>query len=262
MNITWSAIAGILSLIASSDSRPMTLPFHETFAGAKVDPAWTTDVSHGNTITVENGSLRIHARGSSYAHIKRPLGVDRIHASCCLKPGGGVTWATSLFLYWGPGDWCQIGVGRDGRHIFTLEMMHGIPNFDRQFPCEKSDWYPVAIELGEDVIRYQTRAPGKPWNTLAVRKAFHAWQGKPPTLLIAGKGYGTKGGDDTYPAADLNNDFSAPGDYYVSFIRDISVVRIAPERRPLDRGRETANRRPGARRVGRKGAGRSGRPDL
>ena len=146
-----------------------------------------------------------------------------------MKPDGGVTWATALFLYWGPGDWCQIGIGANGKHVFILEMMHGIPSFEQQFPCEKSDWYPLAIELGEDVIRYQTKPPGKAWNTLAVRKAFHAWQGKPPALLIAGKGYGTRGGDDMYPAADLNNDFSAPGDYSVSFIRDISVVRIAPE---------------------------------
>ena len=64
MNITWSAIVGILSLVASADNRPMTLPFHETFAGTKVDTAWTTDVSAGNTVTVENGAMR-SARVSS-----------------------------------------------------------------------------------------------------------------------------------------------------------------------------------------------------
>jgi len=89
----------------------------EDFAKPELAPAWRLNVSKGNTIVVKQGFAEIHAAENTYAHIERRLEVDRVRASCAIRPGSGISWCTSLFLYWKPGDWCQIGVipRREGR---------------------------------------------------------------------------------------------------------------------------------------------------
>ena len=87
-----------------------SLLFRDRFEGAALDSAWRWDAEKGDTFKMSSGALEIHAAVNSFAHIERPLETDLVTATCRLRSGNGISWCTSLFLYWSPGDWCQIGI--------------------------------------------------------------------------------------------------------------------------------------------------------
>ena len=88
-------LLGVASIVSAADA--LELPFFQKF-DKPLDAVWKADVSKDNKIEVADGALRISAAANTYAHIERPLGADLVRAECVLKPGGGVSWISSLFL--------------------------------------------------------------------------------------------------------------------------------------------------------------------
>jgi len=215
---------GILSS-AGHGAEPADLVWRESFAESELASDWTLDVSSGNSIATKDGLLEVRAEENAHAHIERRLGVDHVRASCGIKPGSGVSWCTSLFLYWTPGTWCQMGIipRGDGRYYacITSEGQRDEHDLTR---CRFSEWHTVAIELGKDCIRFLSRADGKTWRTELLAQRPASMTG-PPTLLVIGKGFGL---DATQP--DLDADYGDRGPFATSFVRDVVVTRTDPAR--------------------------------
>lgn len=207
--------------------------FTEPFSTPKLDPAWTVDVSPGNTITVADGALEIRAAENTFAHIERPLGADCVRAACAIRPGTGVSWCTSLFLYWGPGNWCQMGVipRGDGRYYACVTTAGRRDEHDLS-RCRFDGWCHVAIELGDDCVRFLSSADGKTWQLEALLPRPERLRG-PVGRLIVGKGFGL---DDAHP--DLDSDYGDRGPVAVSRVKGIVVMPTDPAQRkitPADR---------------------------
>ncbi len=221
---------------------PPAIPFRETFEGGVIGPAWRVDLSPGNAIDVRDGMLHISALSNTYAHIQRPLGVDLIRASCRIRPGVGVSWTASLFLYWDPGNWCQFGVlAKDGLYVAETTAGEYKEHCDFAEPSDQwhynpqtakmesgarpsgegsSDQY-VAIELGRSHIAYLSSGDGARWSTVRVTTRPQGPLSGPPALLIVGKGLTIP---RRFPAPDMNNDFSDKGQRTLAMIGEISVV--------------------------------------
>lgn len=224
---------------AAGDAMPLPVPFAERFDRAQLGAEWKADASKGNAVAIRDGALAIDARMNTYAHIERPLGVDFFRATCAIKPAAGITWCTSLFVYWDAGNWCQLGIiNRDGGRYYVMEMIDQKP-VEYEFGKRAFDaWSHVAIEAGADCIRYLTSEDGKTFKTEAVHRRPGAFV-RQPSLLIVGKGHGGPAG---YGNADLNNDYKEPGEMGRSLVRDVAVTPLewgqlratAPEREAWD----------------------------
>lgn len=197
----------------------------EDFDRPALDEPWTIDVSPGNTITLRGGAVEISAAENTYAHIDRSLGVDHVRAACRLRAGSGISWCTSLFLYWKPGDWCQIGVIPRGDGRYYVCQTTGAQRDEHDLTrCRVDAWHHVAIELGQDCVRYLTSEDGRTWRTELFLPRPPGLMG-PPALLIVGKGFGL---DASSP--DLDNDYGERGAVAVSLIDDVIVTPIDPAR--------------------------------
>lgn len=199
--------------------------FRETFAGAKMDAAWQTHCTDGGAITVHDGSSEINTDLNTYAHLSRPLGVDNVTTSARIKASqpAGVTWCTSLFIVWGAGNWCQLGMlngQAGGAAYYAVETRNGGTVENYLDPCDTSKPHYVRIQLGSDCIRYLASDDGKAWKCLRVIPRPAEFKGAPTTLVV-GKGYGR--GADPYAKSDLDNDYSDRGPKVTSQISDISV---------------------------------------
>jgi len=109
------------------------------------------------------------------------LGVDGIHASCAIKAApAAVTWCTSLFLYWDPANWCQIGIiDRNGGHYYVLEMVNRIPREYDLGGCIYDQWHYVGLEVGEDCVRYLSSDDGKEFKAQRVGRRPAEYAGAP-----------------------------------------------------------------------------------
>ncbi|MBI4878136.1 MAG: hypothetical protein HY812_00540 [Planctomycetes bacterium] len=201
------------------------LLFREDFAGAELAAPWAAHASAGNRIAVRDGHLEITARENTFAHVVRPLGQDLVRASCRIQGGTGISWAASLFLYWSPGNWCQMGVIRRTEEalFYCCEMNGGQPVEHDLACCAAGEWQHVAIELGEDCVRFLSSADGSTWSLRRLAERAVPFHG-PPALLILGKGYGRGSGE-----RDLDTDYGDPGPASVSLIADVLVRRTAPQ---------------------------------
>lgn len=217
-------IAALTCLAAAEPATPLPLPFQDDFAAAKLDPAWMIDAAEGNSVTLEQNQIKIQARTNTYAHIERPLGHDFVRVSCAVKPGAGVSWCTSLFIYWGPGQWCQFGIIADGGgSAYVTEMNAGIPTERRLSRCPADEWQWLAIELGADCVRYLRSSDGKAWTPEYVSRRTGG-ANRTPSHVIFGKGYGK--GAPPEPAPDLDNNYNNPGPMTTSYIRDVRIERL------------------------------------
>ena len=231
----------------AADTAP-NLPLEEAFGSAALDPAWKVDVSGENAVSVKDGALEIKAAENTYAHIQRALGVDHLRASCVIQAGSGVSWATSLFFYWKPGDWCQMGViPRNGGSYYMCLTAGGKRTEQDLGRCRFTDYHNLAIELGKDCIRFMSSADGKTWtNELFVSRPAELMG--PPTMLVIGKGFGV---DANSP--DLNGDYGDRGAIAVSRVRNVRVERTAPSRMTITteerRERELAGQDPLGRKI-------------
>jgi len=219
----------------------MTLPWSDVFSGTTIEAGWMVDASPGNRLTLRGGAVEITANTNTYAHLERPLGRDHVTASARLKPAPAISWTTSLFLYWDPGNWCQMGViSREGGRFYVTQMVAGRYDEYDLARCAFDEWHWVRIELGEDCIRYLSSEDGRTWTEQhgAERPAEFAG---PPALLIVGKGYSR--GVDPYAAPDLDNNYSEPGGPGVSWIDEVRVEETPAARRqaaPQERAAWTA----------------------
>lgn len=82
--------------LLSASAGPLPIPFHQSFSNAPLEAGWQADSSTGNTVSVEDGTLKIEAAINTYAHIQRHLGVDLVRVASTLKPQGGISWVCSL----------------------------------------------------------------------------------------------------------------------------------------------------------------------
>jgi hypothetical protein len=202
--------------------------------------SWTVCESEGNTISSGENGHEIKARTNTYAHLIAP-GRDFVRLSGGIKPGAGVSWCTSLFIYWGPGDWCQIGVLQEnGGTYYVTEMIAGRPTEYRLSRCDANGWCNVAVELGVDCIRYLSSPDAARWKAEMVNRRPASFNTE-PTRFMAGKGYGSGAAPAAKPY--LQNDFRDAGPVTTSQIRDLRVERTdysalratAAERQQWDR---------------------------
>ncbi|MBP7936159.1 MAG: hypothetical protein KA354_16070 [Phycisphaerae bacterium] len=237
-----------LVMPATAANLTIDLPLVESFRAPALDPAWKVDTSKDNLISVKDGSLEIKAAEHTYAHIQRPLGVDHIRASCTIQASSGVSWATSLFLYWRAGDWCQMSViSRNGGSYYVCLTANGQRTEQDLSRCRFTDFQNVAIELGDDCIRFMSSTDGKTWaNELFVPRP--AELRGPPALLVLGKGFGT---DANSP--DLNGDYGERGPVGISRVREVRVEKTEPARMKITtaerRERELASQDPLGRQI-------------
>jgi len=213
--------------VLQAGAAPLPLPFQDSFTGP-LDPAWKLDVSEGNSLKVVDGALQIAARINTYAHIERPLGVDLVRASCTLQPKGGVSWVSSLFLYWDDHNWCQVSVLEQEPSYYAVELIEGKLHEYRQSIPAASDWHHVAICLGRDCVRFQSSPDGHGWTNWLVLERPASWVGKAPASLILGKGFSRDENGQHYANSDLNNDYADPGPITISLAREVKV-EPAPE---------------------------------
>jgi len=199
------------------------IPFHQSFGSDPLDPAWKVDVSQNNTITGTTDGLRIAASVNTYAHLERLLGVDFVRAACSLKPAGGISWVSSLFLYWDARNWCQVSVLENEPSYYAVQLIDGQLHEHRRPLPAKADWYRVAIALGADCLRFQSSADGRSWTNLLVLDRPEEWMDKAPALLVIGKGFSRDQGEQHFLAPDLDNDYSERGAQTVSWVRNVSV---------------------------------------
>ena len=202
--------------------------FEDRFRTAALEPGWSVDASDGNRVAVKEGAVEIEAAENTFAHIERRLDADFVRASCAIQAGSGISWCTSLFLYWKPGDWCQMGVipRGGGRYYFCLTS-EGRREEQDLAPCRLDAWHSVALELAEDGIRLLSSDDGRTWRTQTLLPRPASLQG-PPALLVVGKGFGL---DASRP--DLDVDYGERGPVAVSRVRDVLVVPVDPARRRI-----------------------------
>ena len=238
-----AAAAGLCLARAGSCMAGYDELFRDEFASDRVDPKWSIDVSEGNAVEFRDGYIEIRAAENTHAHLQRPLQTDLVRAECVLEPDSGISWCTSLFLFWGPTDWCQIGViPRGGGRYYACMTTAGIRDEYDLSRCLFDAWHHVAIELGEDCIRFQTSSDGTTWRTeLFVERS--ATLRRAPALLVAGKGFAISEAD-----GDLDADYGDRGPVAISRIRRVSVrptdaarYHVTPEER---RAKALADRDP------------------
>jgi hypothetical protein len=244
MNIT---IFLSLTLLAAPAAQVL---YEDSFDGNAFDPGWTVDASTGNEVRLEGGAAAFYADENTYAHLERALGlvlseaegVDCVTVSARIKPAPAVSWCTSLFLYWDPGNWCQMGViWRDGGRYYTTQMVNGAYTEADLASCEFDHWHFLRLELGRDCLRALAVGAGVPASPLqqAVGAGVPAsplqqiiprpaeFSG-PPQLLIVGKGYSR--GVEPYARPDLDNDFPTRGGRGVSYVDDVVVTPTPADR--------------------------------
>ena len=184
--------------------------FSDRFDGERLDAAWRVDVSPGNAVEIRDGNVNIRARLNTHAHIERALDRDRLTVSALMQTStpAGVSWSSSVFLYWSPGVWCQLGIidFQDGQY-YVVEAAGGKPRETYLEQCDRTQPHWLRIELGSDCVRYLTRtAEQSEWQHQRTIRRSGAYAGA-PELVILGKGYGQEDGD--YGAPD-NVFFSYP----------------------------------------------------
>lgn len=188
-----NALVGVLILASitnpvASVSQEVSVIAREEFGQPALGPEWAVDVSKGNTVTLGRGYVEIRAAENTYAHLERRLERDHVRASCALQPGSGVSWCTSLFFYWRPTDWCQIGVIPRGNGRYYVCITSGGERDEYDLTrCPFAGWHRVAIELGEDCMRFLTSPDGLSWKTELFVPRPPSLIG-PPALLAVGSG--------------------------------------------------------------------------
>lgn len=235
VSLGWSAVSW------AQTGSVLQLPFEERFTQESLDSAWKVDVSAGNAIAVKDGSLQISARTNTFAHVERPLNIDFLRAGCAIKGGTGVSWCTSLFIYWDAGNWCQMGIiERDGGRYYVVEMINRQPHEYELGRAALDQWQPVAIEMAADCIRYFSGKGAQADHLERITPRPEEFNST-PIKLILGKGHG---GPAQYPKHDLNNDYADKGSEGVSWVREVTVSELpreklrmtAEERRTLQAG--------------------------
>jgi hypothetical protein len=202
--------------------------FQDSFEGPALDPAWTVDASVGNEVRLEEGTVALHADENTYAHLERPLEVDCVTASARLKGAPAMSWCTSLFLYWDPGNWMQMGlIWRGEGRYYTVQTLNGISTEADLAPCDFGQWHFVRLELGRDCLRCLSSEDGRKWTLQQALPRPEEWAG-PPKRLIVGKGYGRGTGD--YPQPDLDNDYPVRGGPGISYVDDVEVIPTPTDR--------------------------------
>ena len=202
--------------------------FGDDFAKPALDPGWVVDASAGNAVAPKEGFVEITAAENTYAHLERPLGVDGVRASGAIRPGSGVSWCTSLLLYWKPGDWCQMGIiPRGSGRYYVCVTSEGRRDEHDLAPCRFDEWHYVAIELAEDGLRFLSSPDGRAWRRELILPRPAGLQG-PPALLVVGKGFGVDARQ-----ADLDADYGERGPVAVSMVRDVRVAATDPAGRRM-----------------------------
>lgn len=221
--LLFTLLAGLF--LASAAAQTIRLPFSDFDPGKKPDPGWVADASGGNTVTFTDSGIVIRAASNTYAHVRHELGVDYVRASCRIRPGSGISWATSVFFYWTPGNWCQFAViPRNGGCYYACIMEDGQPEEYDLGRCVYGTWQDVSLELGKDVIRFGSA--GK--TELAVTRP-QALSGA-PKLIVLGKGYAQN--SDT---RDLDSDYTDRGEVSVSSIRGLQIAETPSSRMEMSR---------------------------
>lgn len=209
------------------------------FGVRQPEPAWTVHAAPGNHVTVEGDRIIIDAAENTYAYAARPVGRDLVTVSATIKPGNGISWCTSLFLYWDAGNWLQVGVvPTDGGRYYVTEMttLVGPDGVRHAHPRETflgrapvgGEASIVAIMLGRDIVYFLAGPAGRgdsaPEPQRIIRRPSS--MAGPPRLLIVGKGYGR--GTPEYPGPELMNNYKDPGAHSASVVAGVGVMPTEP----------------------------------
>ncbi len=215
-------LAAFLSSGAFSTQESDGMILSERFGGPSLSSAWHRSASAGNTVGASEGVLQIVARRNTYANVSRKIGTDLVTAECRIKPAPADSWATSIFLYWGAANWCQLGIKPlDGGRVYMTQMADGIYSEFNLGQTPFDAWHSLRIELGKDILRFFSSEDAAKWRLESFTERPATFAGA-PSQLILGKGYG---GVPGYALPLLANDYSDKGDFGTSLIDDVFVRR-------------------------------------
>ena len=147
-----------------------------------------------------------------------------------------MSWSAGVFLYWGPGSWCQLSIIDPGAgRYYTAEATGAQPMEHYLDRCDPAVAHWLRVELARDGVRFYARAEdADEWTSLRVVRRPQKWSG-PPELLILGKGYGSTH-DPAYSAPDLDNDYLLdPGPEVECWFGEVTVEPTPPGRQKLRR---------------------------
>jgi len=221
--------------LATNYAGAQDLILQENFVHGRTGPGWEVHFSPGNQIGFEDGLARIRARLHTFAHLSRHIDTDNIAVQAKIKPSSpeGISWCTSIFLFWNNANWCQAGMISDPSGVnrfYAAETLDGFTFETYLEPTEFSKAHWVRIELGSDALRYCFSDDGRSWKCLRVTKRPNQFVG-PPVNLIVGKGFSND--KPEYSKPDLDNDYTDPGPWAVSEVSEIKVETLPSSRRTL-----------------------------
>jgi hypothetical protein len=226
---TRCALGLCLGLALAAAAAPL---FEDDFADPALAPGWELEASAGSAVELRDGRLAVRAKLNTFAHAQRPVGADNVTATTLMQPSvpSGVSWACGLWLYWSPGAWIQLAISDfQGGQYYVAEASVGAPREAYLKICDRTRPHWLRLELGQDVVRYQTRtAETEEWTLQRAMKRLPEWQG-PPQLLVLGKGYGR--GEGEYGQPDLDNDYPPDaGPVVESWFERVTVEPTAADR--------------------------------
>jgi len=200
-----------------SEMGAITLPFHEMFEGSKIGEAWTAVVSEGNSLSIENNSLRIEATAHASAHLQRPLGEDLITVTAKI-------WGAAFYLVWNAENGC--GMGRVSPtpfpRFFISQTIQGTTRESHLVGCSISIPYYLRFQIASDCFRFSYSEDDKEWRHLKTIPRPDSLAGA-PSLMVFGNYYGE---DDVLPFGDVA--MSPDGDRgskYTCFVGEIRIEK-------------------------------------
>ena len=233
------ALGFSLAAVAQATEKPLNLPFHQVLDRQPTVLGWHAEAAPGNELSVEEGALKITALNSSQAYLRRQLGIDLVRAESVLKPDADISCPNAVVLYWNETNWCRIAaiaINETGNGIWYKvvggggftgdEMVDGKLTKNRLGACYAHRWHRLAIELGEDCLRYQTSVDGTNWVSLRTAPRPQEWRGKAPALLLIGK----VPTSTQHPVENLTANQSAPRSQNICWVREVSVVSTPHQR--------------------------------
>ncbi len=180
------SLLGAYATACSADAQQtrLALPFAERFTSATLDPAWTVHREKGNAIEIKDGALEFLAHTNSRAHVEWGLGMDFVRASCALKSISPGTTA-ALFVGWDASNYIQVGLNRRGAcRLEAREVLGTYPQDYDLGPWTTGGWHNLAIELGEDCIRYLVSDHGKAFKCAHTSRRPERLVGVPALLTL------------------------------------------------------------------------------
>ena len=132
----------------------VTLPWSDDFSDTKLKAPWVVHLSAGSQLEVTNRTLIFTGPANAMAAAEYPLPVQQARVQCQLKGSSGEV-VTDLVLTWDNSNYLQFGLNHRGDgHLNLREVLGTYPHDFDLGPMDVTQWHTLAVELGQDCVRY------------------------------------------------------------------------------------------------------------